>query len=194
MKKETNLLGILCVIVLVPVFLMGFIQNSPSYSLKDALKVLGLIDKIQQEQLEKGSRDIRNVLVTENELNSYIAHRIETEQEEILRELRLKMFDDNRVEWKILVDLEGANLPKILKPRMIFFIGGKLEVKDGYVRLDMKDLFLEDQRIQVSVFEMVIFIGSRLMGSESFSMSDWWELPYGIKDIKTHRGNAVFYY
>jgi hypothetical protein len=32
------------------------------------------------------------------------------------------------------------------------------------------------------------------MGSEPFSMSDWWELPYGIKDIKTERGKAAFYY
>lgn len=189
-----NFLGILCAVVLVPVFLSGFFQNPTGYSLKEATKVLDLIEKIQKEQMEKGSRTIRNVVVTESELNAYIAHRIEVEQEEILRELRLKLFDDNRVEWMIVVDLEGANLPKILKPRMTFFMGGMIEVKEGSVRLDMKDLFLENQRIQVSVFDLVIFIGSRLMGSEPFSMSDWWELPYGIKDIQTQNGKATFYY
>jgi len=116
------------------------------------------------------------------------------DKEEILKELRIKMFDGNRVEWKIVVDLREANLPKILKPRMTFFVGGKLEIEDGNVRLDMKDLFLENQRIQVQVFELVIFIGSRLMGSEPFSMSDWWELPYGIKDIQTQNGKAAFFY
>ena len=189
-----NFLGILCAAILVPVFLSGFFQNTPGYSLKEAKKVLGLIDKIQKEQLERGNRAMRNVDVTESELNSYIAHRIKVEQEEILKELRMKMFDENRVEWMIVVDLEGANLPKILKPRMTFFMGGKLEVKEGRVRLDMKDLFLENQRIQISVFDLVIFIGSRLMGSEPFSMSDWWELPYGIKDIQTQNGKATFYY
>jgi hypothetical protein len=184
----------LFVSVLVPIFLFGFLQDSPEYSLDEALKVLGLIDKLQLEQIEEGSRDLKNVVVTEDELNSYISHRIKVEQEEILRELRLKMFDNNKVEWKIVVDLEGANLPKILKPRMTFFMGGKLEVEEGYVRLDLKDLYLGNQRIQVSVFELVIFIGSRIMGSEPFSMSDWWELPYGIKDIRTQQGKATFFY
>ena len=179
---------------LVHVILSGFFQNPPGYSLKEAQKVLILIEKVQQEQIEKESSEIRNVVVTESELNSYIAHRIEVDREEILRELQLKMFDNNRVEWKIVVDLREANLPKILKPRMTFFMGGKLEIEDGNVRFDMKELFLENQRIQVSVFELVIFIGSRLMGSEPFSMSDWWELPYGIKDIQTQKGKAKFFY
>ena len=156
--------------------------------------MLDLIEKIQKEQMERGSGERRSVAVTESELNSYIAYRIEVEKEEILKELRLKIFDDNRVEWKVVVDLEGAKLPKLLKPRMTLFMGGKLEVKEGLVRLDLKDLFLEDQRIQVAVMDLVIFIGSRLGGGEAFSMSDWWELPYGIKDIRTRRGEATFYY
>ena len=188
------MLKVLFIIIIVPVFLSGFFQDSPGYPLREAQKVLNLIEKIQQEQREKGSHEIRNVVVTESELNSYIAHRIESENEEILRELRLKIFDRNRIEWKIVVDLRGANLPKILKPRMNFFMGGKLDVEEGYVRLNLKDLFLEDQRIQVSVFDLVIFIGSKLAGNESFNMNDWWELPYGIKNIQTQQGKATFYY
>jgi hypothetical protein len=176
------------------IFLSGYSQNPPGYSLKEAQKVLILIDQVQQEQLKKGSREIKNVVVTESELNSYFAHRIKVEQEEVLKELHLKLFDNNRVDWRIVVDLRGANLPKILKPQMTFFIGGKLEVKDGQVRYNMKDLFLENQRIQVAVFDLVIYVGSRFMGSEPFSMSDWWELPYGIKDIKTEKGEATFFY
>jgi hypothetical protein len=189
-----KLVRVLCV-VLLAVSLSGLSQDSPDYSLSEAQKVLGFIEKLQQAQAEEsGNPKLRNVVVTESELNSYIAHRIEVDQEEILRELRLKMFGENKVEWKIVVDLEGANLPKILKPRMTFYMGGKLEVEEGNVRLNLADLFLENQRIQISVFELVIFIGSRLMGSEPFSMSDWWALPYGIKDIKTKRGQATFYY
>jgi hypothetical protein len=178
-----------------PVFLRGHSQDPPEYSLNDALKVQGLIEMLQQAQLEEGGNpELRNVVVTESELNSYIAYLIEVDQEEILKELRVKMFENNRVEWKIVVDLEGANLPKILKPRMTFYMGGKLEVENNSVRLNLEDLFLENQRIQVQVFELVIFLGSRLAGSESFSMNDWWALPYGIKDIKTQLGKATFYY
>ncbi len=189
-----RILGILCAVVLVPVIFFGLFQDPSGYSMREAQKVLNLIEKIQLEPLEKGNRDLKNVVVTEDELNSYIAHRIKVEQEETLRELRLKMYDNNKVEWKIMLDLEGAKLPNVLKPQMTFYLGGILEVEDGNVRLDLEDLYLGNKRIQVSVFELVIFIGSKIIGSEPFSMSDWWLLPYGIKDIKTQKGKATFYY
>ena len=181
-----------------PAFLLQMVAFSghlqSEYSREEALKIVNLINDVQREQLIKKDDDTRSVTVTENEINSYIAFRIETEKEEVLKELRLKLFDNNYTEWMIMLDLEGANLPKILKPHMTFFMGGVLEVKDGQVRLNMKDLFLENQRIQVAVFDLVIFIGSRFLGSEPFSMNDWWDLPYGIKDFKTQIGKATFYY
>jgi len=188
-----KIVRVLCAVVF-PLLLSGLTQDSPGYSLREAQKVLGFIEKIQQAQLDSGNRKMRHVVVTESELNSYIAHRIKMEQEEILREFRLKLFDGNKVEGKIVADLREANLPKILKPRMTFYMGGKLEVKEGSVRLNLTDLFLENQRIQVSILDLAIFIGSKIAGSETFSMSDWWELPYGIKDVRTQRGKATFYY
>ena len=187
-------LGILCAVVLIPFFLFGLFQDSSGYSMREAQKVLNLIEKIQLEQLEKGNRDLKNVVVTEDELNSYIAHRIKVEQEKTLRELRLKMYDNNKVEWKVMLDLEGAKLPNVLNPQMTFYLGGILEVEEGNVRIDLKDLYLGNKRIQVSVFELVIYIGSKIIGSEPFSMSEWWLLPYGIKDIKTQKGKVTFYY
>jgi hypothetical protein len=170
------------------------VQDSPGYSPAEALKVMRLIEKIQLEQLEKGSDELRNVAVTESEFNSYIAYRIEVEKEEVMKDLRVKFFDDNRVECMVVVDLREQKLPKILKPRMTLFLGGELEVKDGNVRLNLEDLFLESQRIQPAVLDLVIFLGSKITGEESFSMSDWWVLPYGIKDIRTQKGEARFYY
>ncbi len=179
-------------------FSIGFVQDSArssaGYSIQEALRVIKLIDKVQLEQLEKGINEVREVAVTESELNSYIAYRIDVEKEEIMRELALKLFDDNKVEGKIFIDLRGQNLPKILRPQMTFYMGGKLEVENGKVRLELKDLFLESQRIQPAILDLVIFIGSKIQGTESFSMSDWWDLPYGIKDMETRQGKAIFYY
>lgn len=186
--------------ILVPLVVLsvGFAQDRPEnqagYSLEEALKVIKLIDKTQLEQLEKESDEIRKVEVTESELNSYIAYRIEVEQEDIMKELKLKLLDGNKIEGKIFIDLRGQNLPKILKPRMTFYMGGQLEVEKAKVRLNLKDLFLENQRIQPAVLDLVIFIGSKIQGTESFSMSEWWDLPYGIKNIKTGQGKALFYY
>lgn len=165
-----------------------------NYSVEEARKVLDTIERIEREQMVKEAGDIRSVEVTESELNAYIAHRIKVEKEEVLRELRFKVLDDNRIEVMALVDLKGQDLPKYLRPEMVFYFGGKVETRDGGVRLKLKDLFLGDQRIQPIVLDLVIFIASKIQNTEPSGIEDWYELPYGIKDIKTRKGRATFYY
>ena len=183
-------------LVLIALFfvILVFVHGSSDYSVQEALKVIGLIDKIQREQIEKGGTELRNVVVTESELNSYFAFRIETEKEEIMKELRLKLFEENKIEGKVVIDLKGQKLPDFLPPKMTFYLGGKLEVEQGRARLVLKKLFLENQAIQPMVLDIVIFIGSKIQNTEPFSLKDWYELPYGIKDIKTQQGKATFYY
>jgi len=166
-----------------------------NYSKEEALKVIGMIEQIQVEQLQSsGSGNLQDVSVTESELNSYIAYRIDVEHSDIMKELRLKFFDKNRVEGKIFIDLRGQDLPKVLRPEMNLYFDGTLEIEERKVRLALKKLFLEDQEIQPSVLDLIIYIGSKIQGEEPFSISDWWELPYGIKDVKTEKGKAIFYY
>ena len=166
-----------------------------NYSKEEALKVFGLIEQIQVEQLQTSSTgNQKNVSVTESELNSYIAYRIDVEHSDIMKELRLKLFDKNRVEGKIFIDLRGQDLPKVLRPEMNLYFDGTLEIEERKVRLVLKALFLEGQRIQPSVLDLIIYIGSKIEGEEPFSIGDWWELPYGIKDVKTENGKAIFYY
>lgn len=183
---------LLSVFLLIATFI--FLYGLSDYSLKEALKVLRLIDKIQKEQLEKREDELRNVTVTEKELNSYFAYRIETEKEEVMKELCLKLFKDNRIEGKIFIDLSGQKIPKFLRPHMNFYLEGRLEVEDGKVRLVLKELFLENQPVQPMILDLIIYIASKISNTEASSMNDWYELPYGIKDIKTQQGKAIFYY
>lgn len=176
------------------VFCSTFLYCQSDYSVKEALKVIRLIEKMQRDQIGKREGDLRNVFVTESELNSYIAFRIESEQEDIMKELRLKLLENNKIEGMVVVDLKGQDLPKFLRPRMTFFLGGILEVDRELVRLNLKDLFLENQRIQPEILDIVIFIGSKIQNTEPFSLEDWIELPYGIKDIKTQERGVIFYY
>ena len=92
------------------------------------------------------------------------------------------------------MDLRGQDVPGFLRPEINVYFDGMLDVVEGKVRLVLKDLFLENQRILPSVLDTIIYIASKIEGEEPFSISDWWELPYGIKDIKTQKGRAVFYY
>ena len=165
-----------------------------SYSLQEAQKVLQAIEKMIYEQVSKEKGIQRKVMITESELNSYIAYRIETENEEIMKELRFKLFEDNWIEGKVVIDLTEQDIPKILRPRMTFYFGGKLDVQNKKARLDLKELFLEGQPIQPKLLDLVIFIASKIENTEVWSINDWFELPYGIKNIEIQKGRATFYY
>ncbi len=164
------------------------------YSLPEALKVLNAIEEIEREQSRADKKTLKEIVITESEFNSYAAYRIEKEKAKILKELRFKFLKKNKIEGKIFIDLKGQKAAKYLKPRMTLYFGGKLEVKDGQARFNMKDLFLEGQRLQVRVIDLVLYIQAKIENREVSSIKDWYEIPYGIKDIKVHRGKAVFYY
>jgi len=181
-------------VILLPFLFFIYVYGNPDYSLEEARKVLRLIEKVQKEQLKPNVRKLRKVVVTESELNSYIAFRIETEKEEVMKELHLKLFKDNSIEGKIFVDLRGQKLTKFLRPEMNLYFRGRIEVKDSRVRLAIEDLFLEDQPVQPMVLDLIILIASRIDKTEASSINDWYDLPYGIKDVKTDRGEAAFYY
>ena len=171
-----------------------FISGIQDYSRQDVDKVLKAIEKVERETASGKRRSLEKISVNESELNSYIAYRIEEENERFLKELRVKLFKKNKIEGKILVDLRGENIPKFLRPQMTLYFGGKLEVKDGMVRLVLKDLFLEDQRIDPNVLDFVIALTAKIEKYEVWSINEWYELPYGIKDIETQNHKAIFFY
>lgn len=163
------------------------------YSLEEVSKVLKAIDKIRSESLEESKRP-RKIVITEKELNSYIAYRIETEKEEITREISLKLFEENKIEGKIVIDLRDQEIPKFLKPEMNFYLAARLEVQNGKARLDIKKLFLENQPVPPLLLDLVIYISAKLEKTQASSVNDWYELPYGIDDIETHLGWVSIYY
>jgi len=191
--RRLYVLGFLLVGIF-PVVALDFSGYGEDYSKKEAEKVLKLIAQMQRKQAEGDTRGLSKVMLTESELNSYIAYRIEAERSEALKELRLKIFENNRVEGKIYIDLRGQDLPKVLRPEMNFYLDGTIEVKEGSVRLNLKSLYLEGQKIQPQLLNMVIYVGSKAQNTEPFRLDDWFELPYGIKDIVCEQGCAAFYY
>ncbi len=164
------------------------------YSRQEAQKVFRVISKIERESARKADDSLENISISESELNSYIAYRIDVEKEKIMKELRIKLFKKNKIEGKILIDLSGQQIPSFLRPQMTLYFGGKLEVKGGLVRLDLKDLFLEEQRIDPNVLDFIIALGAKIENYKVWSIYDWFELPYGIKNVKTQNQKAIFYY
>ena len=77
---------------------------------------------------------------------------------------------------------------------MNLFFAAKLKIQNDKVRLVEREMFLEGQRIHPMVIDIIIEIASRMQNEESSSMGDWYDLPYGIKNIRTQQGKAMFYF
>lgn len=198
LHKKTLLLKVFsCFFCLVLMNCQQQLQSKHSqsqYSIEEARRVFIIIEQLEQELLKNNQRELQSVTVTESELNSYFAYLIEAEKEDIMKQLHLKIFKNNKIEGKILIDLRGQKIPDFLRPEMNIYFAGKVEVNNGKGRILMKKLFLEDQPIQPQVLDAIIFIASKLQNSEPTSLYDWYELPFGIKDIKTKKQQAIFFY
>lgn len=191
MKKSSYFVFLICFMLLV--FILNISSAQSSYSLEKALKVMKLIEKVDSEKGKPFSGPLRQVKVTERELNSYLAFRIEHE-EDVMKGLSLKLFDENRLEGKVLLRFEGKGLPSILRPEMAFYFNATLEVRERAVRLKINELFLNKEPVNPMVLDTVIYLSSKFQGTENMSLNDWYELPYGIKDVRIEKGSAVFFY
>ena len=160
----------------------------------DARKVLEILDRIQNDQGPALGRPPRTAVVSERELNAYIAYRIETEREEIMKELRLKLLPGNRVEGKIFIDLSGRRVPVFVKPQMNVYFAGTLETEDSKVRVRFESLFLGEQRIQTALLDMILSVVSRFEKTEAVSIEGWYDLPYGIRRLEARTGELVVFY
>jgi hypothetical protein len=161
---------------------------------EDARKVLEILDRIQNDQGPASGRPLRTVVVSEQELNAYIAYRIEAEREEIMKELRLKLLPGNRVEGKIFIDLSGRKVPWFLKPQMNVYFAGTLETEGPKVRVRFESLFLGKQRIQTALLDLIIYAVSQVEKTEAVSIEDWYDLPYGIRKMETRAGELIVSY
>jgi len=163
-------------------------------TLQEAKRVVEALDRIYKESPARAGAPLAKMDFSESELNSYIAYRIATDKEEVMKELRLKLFERNRIEGKIFIDLSGQKLPFQLKPQMNLYFEGNFEVQNGHIRLDFRKLFLEQQQVPLMLLDMIIYVAAKLGKTDPTSINDWYELPFGIKDMRTSLGRVTIYY
>lgn len=188
MLHKILLAGVILTLVFAPA--AGY--QKTGYSEQDVEKLLRHIDTILLAEKITESEPLREIEVSENELNSFIAYSLLDEK--VMKELELILLDKNKLEGRIFIDLKGQKLPPLLRPEMNFFFSAELETKAGMSRLNLNKLFLEGQSIQPRLIDMVIYLASKINNTETSSINDWFELPYGIKEVKLSRGKAKFYY
>jgi hypothetical protein len=166
----------------------------PADALQEAKRVMQALDRIYKESPARTIAPLEKIDFTESELNSYIAYRIASEKEEVMKELRLKLFEQNRIEGKIFLDLTGQKLPLLLSPQMNLYFEGNFEVQNRHIRLDFKKLFLEERQVPLMLLDLIIYVAAKLGKTDSTSINDWYELPIGIKDMRTGPGRVTIYY
>lgn len=157
-------------------------------------KVLQIIERLEKEALEPQARPLKQVILTEEELNAYIAYRLRTDRVEMLQNLQIKLLDNNVIEGKAVFDLSGENLPDFVPRTAVVFFSTVFRVEGRRIYFDFKKIFLGSQELSVDfVSEMIKQIAlAHQAPPEGLNRS--YDLPFGLKDIKSRKGLAIFYY
>jgi len=158
------------------------------------LKVIRFLDKIETDALLKKKAMPGRMDFTEDEFNAYIACRIDAEKDPVMKELKLKLFDRNRIEGKIFIDLRGHKIPAVLKSTMNLYFEGVFATDRDRIRLDFHKLYLDGQRIPILVLDVIIYVAAKLGKADAGSIHDWYDLPPGVKDLKTTAGGVSVYF
>jgi len=161
---------------------------------RDALKVQKELDRIEADHFPGKTGPMKSIQITETELNAWMAYRLEEQKEDVLRELVLKLFADNRIEGKAFVDLSKAHLPLGLKPRMNLYFSARVIVQAGAAKVEFEKLFIEGQPVSMILLDLMITVSSELGKSDAGSIKDWIVLPYGLKDLRGEPGRVRLYY
>lgn len=159
-----------------------------------AARIQRELDRIEALAVTPSAGPLRETSFSEGELNSWLAGMLAADPKNALRELDLKLYDDNRIEGKAFVDLSGASLPLNLKPKMNIYFAAQVIVGGGSARVEFSRIFLESQPIPVAMVDMVIAVAAQLGKSEAGSILDEVALPRGLKDLRSRNGRVILYY
>lgn len=156
---------------------------------KNVIRVKKIIEKIKYN---KNLHQIQKVTINENEVNSYLNYRIKKENIKRLEEIKIKILNKNIIEGKAVINFDKEY--KSYSSVFNIYFRGRIMVKGKYVKFDFEKLFFEEQVIPVNFLEFIVNYLSKLEGYEPLSIFNWYELPYGIKNIKTDKGKIIIYY
>ena len=161
---------------------------------REGEKVIESLRRIEAAGRARRSGSVRRAEFSEGEFNAYIATRIGTERETMLKELAVRLFAENRIEARALIDLSGERLPGGLKPRMPLFFEAAVLSGDGRIKVELQKLFLDGQSVPIPLFDAIIAFAAKIGKSDPGSFKDWYDLPYGLKSLRTEPGRLLVYY
>ncbi len=184
-----NWYGLIAVLFFAPVLASGIDQVTT-----DALKVQHILKTIEARQSNTGQKATRNAVITQRELNAYIAYRLAQEKNPIIKRLKVILRGHNRVHGNVLFDPGGDTILKFLGSDLRFDFDGRLQTREGTGRLDLTSLHLNGEPVPPEALDSVLAAVARYYDSEPGGVDDWYELPEGVERIEVNKGEAVLYY
>jgi len=161
---------------------------------KDELKVQHILKTIEASQKEANQKATRKAIITQKELNAYIAYRLRRENKPVIKNLHVILFDKNRIRGNIRFDLGGIDILKLLGSDLRFDFDGRLQTRDGAGKLDLSSLHLNGESVPPRALDPVLAAVALYYGTEPGSTDDWYELPKGIQRIAVSQAKMVLYY
>ncbi len=158
----------------------------------EARRIREALDRIEKAARPAGP--LRQAEFSDNDLNVYIRHRLNQSREDVLRDARIRLYEGNRIEGWMELDFSAYKIPAFIKKRMNLYFMGSLFVRDGSIRFEFKDIFVEKERVPLMMLDMIVFIASQLGKTDATSVSQWHRLPPGIRDIRTAEGRFTLLY
>ena len=187
MKRDLNRYGSAAILCLA-VFLIGATDQVT----REALKVERLLGTIGRQSPRSGAEDL-SAIVTESELNAYIAYRLAQEKAHI-DSLDVDLQPNNHVQGNISLDAQNLSLDAILGDYLNFHVKGILVTRDGAARLDLISVQLNGRPVKPQVLDFVLDTAALYGGADLGSSEGWYELPKGIKRIAVQQDKAIVYY
>ncbi len=171
----------------------GLLIGALSQSTKDALKVRHILRTIATQPARDDTQE-RLAEITERELNAYIAYRLSQDKASLCSRLTVDLLDYNRISGRIRFDARRLQVDTLLGENLDFDFKGIVVTRNGTARLDLIALELNGQPVKPQVLDFVIHTAALVYRTESSGISDWYELPKGIKRIGIEPDKAILYY
>lgn len=182
--------AVLCLVPAAPA-LQG--NNPEAARLSAALRVEELLAGIEKQASEPGRRGSEAV-VSESDLNAFIARRLEQEQDKYVKGLALKLWPGNRVEGRLVLDLGSIPALKGLAGLQEVLFNASFQTSEGKIRIRMEKLMVGLQELSPLFLDVVIGLASKFEGYEPVRLSDWHDLPKGVKGLESRSGRLIVRY
>lgn len=168
-------------------------KNPEAARLSAALRVEELLAGIEKQASQPGRRS-GEAVVSESDFNAFIARRLEQEQDKYVKSLELKLKPANRVEGRLTLDLSSIPALKSLAGLQEVLFNASFQTSEGKISIRMEKLMVGIQELSPIFLDVVIGLASRLEGYEPVRLSDWHDLPKGVRGLESRSGRLIVSY